>query len=182
MENVGRETFPSRVAYLSSAGPLRNPKLITPLASKPGSGSRFPERFENKGPSCFGSFQRPYLVDTAARRSTLHSSDACGRQFSISPKQKCRDGRPAARICAAGHRLPGRSRSECERQALIHRRLPIFCEPLLPKWSSTLSNVKQSRDGSVPSPKTISGKSGIPSDRSVWTRAGASPAPVRNSP
>src|SRR6266568_7012032 len=64
MENVGRETFPSRVAYLSSAGPLRNPKLITLLASKPGTGSRFLESFENQRPSCFGSFLRPYLVDT----------------------------------------------------------------------------------------------------------------------
>jgi len=75
MENVGRETFPSRVAYLSSAG-LRSPKLITPQASKPESGSRFLERCRNRRTSCFRKSSGLIGSTLKCCRETFHYSIA----------------------------------------------------------------------------------------------------------
>jgi len=113
----------------------------------------------------------------------LHSRTAAGAGTQSVQNRRAAAGQPAVRIRATRRRLPGQTRSECECQALIRWRPLICCDPLLPRGSRTLSNAKQSQDGSAPPPKTINlGKFEIPSERSVWTDAGASLAPVRNSP
>ena len=60
-EGIARATFPGRVVCLSSASALKNRlKYLTtapPEAAKPGSGSRFPGRFEGRRPNRFGNFQ-----------------------------------------------------------------------------------------------------------------------------